>query len=67
MISGYDQYWEVQHRNGKFNKGFVFKVGVQVSDHQLTANLSSFPIDVALQVGNIIMQGMKYLLLHALH
>jgi hypothetical protein len=57
IFSGYDQYWDVQYRNGQWNNGFIFQVGVEISDHPLTAHLSSFPVNVALQVGNLIMQG----------
>jgi hypothetical protein len=56
-FSGYDQYWDVQYRNGQWNNDFIFQVGVEISDHPLTAHLSSFPVNVALKVGTLIMQG----------
>ena len=56
MISGYDSYWDTQYENMKMNS-FVFKVGVEISDHPLTMDLSSLPLTVAMQVGDIVMQG----------
>jgi hypothetical protein len=38
---------------------FSFEVGVEISDHPLTVDLSSFPLNVVLQVGNLFMQGKK--------
>jgi hypothetical protein len=38
---------------------FLFEVGVEISDHPLTTDLSSYPISVALQVGNMLLQGMR--------
>ena len=39
---------------------FLFEVGVEISDHPLTADLGTFPLSIVLQVGNIFMQG-KYI------
>jgi hypothetical protein len=38
---------------------FVFGVDVEISDHPLTSNLNTFPLTVAMQVGNLLMQGME--------
>jgi hypothetical protein len=61
FFSGYDQYWDVQYRNGRWNDNFIFKIGVEITDHPLTTHLSSFPVNVALKVGNLIMQGNVYI------
>ena len=56
FISAYDRYWDTQYRN-IFMNYFLFEVGVEISDHPLTADLSTFPLSIVLQVGNIFMQG----------
>ena len=43
---------------------FLFEVGVEISDHPLTADLSTHALSVVLQVGNIFMQGKEFSFVH---
>jgi len=55
---GYNLYWDRPDVSWTDNL-FTFYVEVEISDHPLTSNSSTFPVTVGMQVGPIIMLGMK--------